>query len=84
MLFQPVVWLIGIPWSQAHAAALLMGTKTILNELVAYLDLSALPPGALSPASRRIMTTALCGFANLGSAGILVGGWARCCLSGGR
>ncbi len=74
VLFQPVVWLIGIPWSQAHAAALLMGTKTILNELVAYLDLSALPPGALSPASRRIMTTALCGFANLGSAGILVGG----------
>ncbi len=72
--FRPVMWLIGVPWSQSAAAARLMGTKTILNELVAYLDLSALPQDALSPASRRIVATALCGFANLGSAGILVGG----------
>ena len=74
LAFRPVMWLVGVPWGQAGAAGRLMGTKTVLNELVAYLDLSALPPGALSPASRSIVTTALCGFANLGSAGILVGG----------
>ena len=72
--FRPVMWLIGIPWGEAGTAAQLMGTKTVLNELVAYLDLAALPPGALSPASRHIVVTALCGFANFGSAGILVGG----------
>ena len=73
-LFRPVVWLIGIPWAQTQAAGLLMGTKTILNELVAYVALANLPAAALSPESRRIMVFALCGFANLGSAGILVGG----------
>jgi CNT family concentrative nucleoside transporter len=72
--FRPVMWLIGVPWAECAAAARLMGTKTVLNELVAYLDLAALPPGALSPSARRIVVTALCGFANLGSAGILVGG----------
>ena len=72
--FRPVMWLIGIPWPQSSAAAALMGTKTVLNELVAYVDLATLPPDALSPASRRIVVTALCGFANFGSAGILVGG----------
>ena len=72
--FRPVMWLIGIPWNEAPAAAQLMGTKTILNELVAYLNLSSLTQAALSPHSRRIVATALCGFANLGSAGILVGG----------
>ena len=72
--FRPVMWVGGVPWDLAAAAGRLMGTKTVLNELVAYLDLSALPPAALSPASRHIVTTALCGFANLGSAGILVGG----------
>ena len=52
-----------------------MGTKTILNEFVAYLDLSRhLPPDALDPRSRLIMTYALCGFANLGSLGIMLGG----------
>ena len=73
-LFRPVVWLIGVPWSQTQTAGLLMGTKTILNELVAYVALANLPAAALSPESRRIMVFALCGFANLGSAGILVGG----------
>jgi CNT family concentrative nucleoside transporter len=72
--FRPVMWLIGIPWAQTAVAATLMGTKTVLNELVAYVSLSALPPGALSPESRRIMTFALCGFANFGSLGIMVGG----------
>jgi CNT family concentrative nucleoside transporter len=73
-VFAPVVWLIGIPWQEATTAGALMGTKTILNELLAYADLSALPPEALSERSRLIMTYALCGFANLGSLGIMIGG----------
>ena len=73
-LMAPVVWLIGITWSEAITAGGLMGTKTVLNELIAYLDLARLPAAALSPRSRLIMTYALCGFANLGSLGILIGG----------
>lgn len=71
-----VVWLIGIPWAQTGAAALLLGTKTILNEFVAYLSLAGAGGAALDPHSRLVMTYALCGFANLGSLGILVGGLA--------
>ncbi len=70
----PVVWLIGIPWSEAQTAGGLMGTKTILNEMLAYIDMAKLPPGALSPKSKLIMVYALCGFANLGSLGIMIGG----------
>jgi len=73
-LMAPVVWLMGIPWQEAGTAGALMGTKTILNELLAYLDLAGLPPDSLSPRSRLIMTYALCGFANLGSLGIMIGG----------
>jgi CNT family concentrative nucleoside transporter len=73
-LMAPVVWLMGIPWAEATNAGALMGTKTILNELIAYLDLARLPAEALSPRSELIMTYALCGFANLGSLGILIGG----------
>ncbi len=72
--FRPVMWLIGIPWAESGEAALLMGSKTVLNEFVAYLALAAEPPGSLAPHSRVIMTYALCGFANFGSLGILVGG----------
>jgi len=57
-------------------AASRLGTKTILNEFIAYLDLAHLPEGALSLRSRMIMTYALCGFANFGSLGILIGGLA--------
>jgi CNT family concentrative nucleoside transporter len=74
LLFRPVMWLIGIPWSETPQAAALMGTKTVLNEFVAYVDFSKLPEGALGPHSRLILTYALCGFANFGSLGILVGG----------
>lgn len=70
----PLAWLIGIPWQEATIAGSLLGTKTILNELIAYLDLAALPPAALSDQSRLILSYALCGFANLGSLGILIGG----------
>lgn len=73
-LMAPVVWLVGVPWPEAQAAGALMGTKTVLNELVAYLDLARLGDAELSPRSRVLMTYALCGFANLGSLGILIGG----------
>jgi concentrative nucleoside transporter, CNT family len=70
----PVVWLFGIPWGEARTAGYLMGTKTILNELLAFLELARLGPEALSPRSRLVMTYALCSFANFGSVGILIGG----------
>ncbi len=73
-LFSPLVWLYGVPWQQAVAAGGLMGTKAVLNELVAYLELAALPKGALDPRATLIMIYALCGFANLGSVGILIAG----------
>ena len=72
--FRPVAWLIGVPWAESGTAGTLLATKTVLNEFVAYLDLAHLPPDALSPRSRVVMTFALCGFANFGSLGILVGG----------
>jgi concentrative nucleoside transporter, CNT family len=72
----PLVWIMGIPWSEATTAGSLMGTKTVLNELLAYLDLARLPLGALSPRSSLMMTYALCGFANFGSLGIMIGGLA--------
>jgi len=74
VLMAPVMWLIGIPWEEAGAAGALMGTKTILNEFIAYLDMAALPEGALSARSQTIMLYAMCGFANFGSLGILIGG----------
>jgi CNT family concentrative nucleoside transporter len=70
----PVCWLIGIPWDQAVTAGALMGLKTVLNELIAYLEMSKLPPDALDPRSRLIMLYAMCGFANFGSVGIMIGG----------
>jgi CNT family concentrative nucleoside transporter len=73
-LMAPVVWLIGIPWSEAVTAGSLMGIKTVLNELLAYLELAALPASELSERSRLVMVYALCGFANLGSLGIMLGG----------
>ena len=78
-LMAPIVWLTGVPWSEAMTAGALMGTKTILNEFIAYVDLAHLDPAALSPRSRIIMTYALCGFANLGSLGILIGGMSTMC-----
>jgi CNT family concentrative nucleoside transporter len=71
-IFAPFVWLLGIPWSQAPTAGSLMGDKTVLNEFIAYLHLAALPAGALEPRSKLIMLYALCGFANLGSVGIMI------------
>jgi CNT family concentrative nucleoside transporter len=73
-IMAPVVWLFGIPWSQAQTGGFLMGTKTILNELLAFISMSQLPAGALDARSRLIMVYALTSFANFGSLGILIGG----------
>jgi len=72
----PLAWLCGVPWAEAQSAGALLGTKTVLNELVAYIDLSR---GALSERSRLLMTYALCGFANFGSLGIMIGGLGTMC-----
>jgi len=73
-LLAPVAWLIGIPWNEATTAGSLLGTKVILNELLAYLDMAQLPATVLDARSRLIMAYALCGFANFGSLGIMIGG----------
>ncbi|MGE5535335.1 MAG: NupC/NupG family nucleoside CNT transporter [Acidobacteriota bacterium] len=70
----PVCWLMGIPWGQAVTAGSLMGIKTVLNELIAYVELAKLPAGALDDRSRLIMLYAMCGFANFGSLGIMIAG----------
>ena len=73
-IMAPLTWLMGMPWNEAVVAGRLMGVKTVLNEFVAYLDLAALGQEALSLRSRLIITYALCGFANMGSLGIMIGG----------
>ncbi|MBN8989748.1 MAG: nucleoside:proton symporter [Rhizobiales bacterium] len=73
-LMAPVCWLMGLPWPQAITAGSLMGTKTVLNELIAYVDLAKLGPEALDPRSRLIMLYAMCGFANFASLCIMIGG----------
>jgi CNT family concentrative nucleoside transporter len=70
----PLAWLLGIPWAEAGAAGALLGIKTVLNEFIAYATMAQLPEDALSPHSRLIMAYALCGFANFGSLGIMIGG----------
>ncbi len=70
----PLGWVMGIPWAEAQTAGALMGTKTVLNEFIAYMDLANLPMNALSDRSELMMTYALCGFANFGSLGIMIGG----------
>lgn len=73
-VFAPLVWAMGVPPEEIYVAGQLMGTKTILNEFIAFIDLTALPAGTLSDRSTLIMVYALCGFANFGSVGILIGG----------
>ena len=70
----PVAWLMGIPWEEAATSGGFLGTKMVVNELVAYLDLAALEQGVLSERSYLILTYALCSFGNLGSVAIMVGG----------
>jgi CNT family concentrative nucleoside transporter len=73
VIFAPVAWVIGIPWRDCHAIGNLLGTRMVLNELVAF---SLLGPqkAVLAPRSFTIATFALCGFANLSSIGIQIGG----------
>ena len=69
-LFQPIMFLIGVPWEQANAAGGLFGTKLVLNEFVAFIDLGQMGPAVLNDRSRAIITFALCGFANFSSIAI--------------
>jgi len=73
-IMAPICWLMGIPWSEATSAGSLMGVKTIFNELLAFIQQSQLPEDTLSSRSDLILSYALCGFANFGSLGILIGG----------
>ena len=73
-LMAPLAWLMGVPWGEAITAGSLLGTKTVLNELLAYLQMAGLPAEKLGDHSRLILTYALCGFANFGSLGIMLGG----------
>lgn len=73
-LFAPLAWAIGIPAGEAMTAGALLGTKTVLNEFIAYLALVGPEGAALSERSKIILIYALCGFANLGSLGIMIGG----------
>jgi CNT family concentrative nucleoside transporter len=72
--FRPLAFAIGIDGPDLDVAARLLGTKTTLNEFIAYLDLAQLPEGAIGARSKLILLYALCGFANFGSVGVLVGG----------
>lgn len=73
-VFMPLVWLAGVPMEEAFQAGQLMGIKTALNEVIAYVQLANLPEGTLSERTSLIMVYALCGFANIGSLGIVIGG----------
>lgn len=75
-IMSPLAWCLGLPLGEVTTAGALLGTKAVLTELIAYIDMSRLPEGALSERSRLILTYALCGFANFGSLGIMVGGFA--------
>lgn len=79
LIMAPLAWLIGIPANEAQTAGALLGTKTVLNEYLAYVDLTQLAPGALTERSRVLITYALCSFANLGSLGIMIGGLGTLC-----
>jgi len=74
-LMAPVAWLMGVSWAEAAQAGSLLGVKTVLNEFLAYIELARLAEQGLSPRTTLIMTYALCGMANLGSAGIMIGGF---------
>jgi CNT family concentrative nucleoside transporter len=69
-VFQPVMFLIGVPWNEAGTAGGLFGTKLVLNEFVAFIDLGKMDAAVLSQRSREIVTFALCGFANFSSIAI--------------
>jgi concentrative nucleoside transporter, CNT family len=71
--FAPITWMMGIDWQDALPAGKLLGTKTALNEVIAFIGLSELPADTMNVHTKTILTYALCGFANLGSIGIQIG-----------
>ena len=73
VVFQPLAWLLGVPWAEANSAGSLIGQKLVLNEFVAYVAYTEVA-GEFSPVSSAIVIFALCGFANLSSIAILLGG----------
>lgn len=73
-IFAPLMYLIGVPWEEAARSGSLMGIKTVLTEFVAFLELAQIPEGEMSDRTRIITAHAICGFANFGSMGILIGG----------
>ncbi|MFZ5669203.1 MAG: NupC/NupG family nucleoside CNT transporter [Pseudomonadota bacterium] len=75
VVFAPLAFAIGLPWSEAATGGLLLGAKLVLTEFTAFIRLSELPPDLLGERSRMIMTYALCGFANIASVGINVAGY---------
>ena len=70
----PFAWLLGVPWDEAETAGKLLGMKVVFNEFIAYLELVQMGDDVLDPRSRMILVYALCGFANLGCLGIMIGG----------
>jgi CNT family concentrative nucleoside transporter len=72
-IFSPIAWLMGVPWRDAGAIGALLGERMVLNEFIAYKDLGAIK-ASLDPVSFTIATFALCGFANISSVGIQIGG----------
>ena len=73
-IFAPLMYLIGVPWEEAARSGSLMGIKTVLTEFVAFLELAGVPEEEMSARTRIITAHAICGFANFGSMGILIGG----------
>ncbi|MGI4831246.1 MAG: NupC/NupG family nucleoside CNT transporter [Janthinobacterium lividum] len=74
-LCAPIAWMIGIPWNEAAKVGNLIGTRAVLNEFIAYTQLGQMArTGQVSPRTLAIATFALCGFANLGSVGMQIGG----------
>jgi CNT family concentrative nucleoside transporter len=74
MVFAPLAWVIGIEWAEAAKAGWLLGVKMFLTEFVAFLELGVVPADELSQRTRMILAYALCGFANVGSVGIMIAG----------
>lgn len=74
-IFAPLMWLAGVPWAEAFDAGSLMGVKTAVNELVAYVELAKIGPGHFSERTFLIIVYSLCGFANFASLGIIIGGF---------
>ena len=73
-IFAPIAWLMGIPWAEATTAGSLLGIKSVLNEFIAFIEMSAMPADALTDRSRLITLYAVAGFANLASIGIQISG----------